>query len=152
MSPADLYAGTMNKLSLAQSENLSPVQVGHLAADEDTAVRRALATNPSTTPAILSYLSTDAERDVRIAVLRNARTPLDARLAAVESGDAEAIQVAYNKAPLAHKHRLQLRLVQNSDESLADFVDRVRSDARRRAFEKMGAALGAEDAELVEMW
>jgi hypothetical protein len=142
----------MNKLSLASAKNLTPIQVGHLAADENPEVRQALATNPSTTPAILSYLAEDADRNVRIAVLRNARTPFNVRVAAVESGDLEAATVAYNKASDYQKAQLQPRLVQNDDETLTDFVSRVRGDARRRAFEKMGAALGAEDAELVETW
>lgn len=142
----------MNKLSLAQSKNLTPVQVGHLAADEDAAVRAVLAANPCTTPAILTYLATDTDRNVRIAVLRNTHTPLEARIAAIESGDAEIIQAAYNKAPSLQKPQLHSHLVQNSDETLTDFVYRVRGDARRRALEKMGAALGAEDADLVDAW
>lgn len=142
----------MNKLSLAQSKSLTPAQVGHLAADDDAAVRLALAANTCTPSAILSYLAADEDREVRLAVMRNAHTPLAARITVIESGDAQLIQVAYSKAPESHKVRLQPRLVENSDETLADLVSRVRADARRRAFEKMGAALGAEDAELVEAW
>lgn len=41
-------------------------------------------------PVILSYLASDAERDVCVAVLCNVRTPLDARIAVVESDDIEA--------------------------------------------------------------
>lgn len=140
------------QLTLAKAASITPIQAGQLAADGHFEVRAAVAGNPRTTGAILRYLAEDDNRNVREAVLRNRATPFDVRETAVSSEDSAAVKLAYEKAPVAMQHELALTVARSTHSDLADLVARVRRAARQRAFDRMGAALGAEDAELIEAW
>lgn len=140
------------QLELAKAANITPTQAGQLAADPNFEVRAAVAANPKTTGAILRYLAEDTNRNVREAVLRNRNAPLDVRETAVNSDDSTAIKLAYDKAPAAMKVALNHAVARSTNTEIGSLITRARRACRQHAFEKMGAALGAEDADLVETW
>lgn len=140
------------QLTVAKTAAITPTQAGHLAADEHFEVRAAVAANPKVAGAILRYLADDTNRNVREAVLRNPSAPLDVREAAVKGEDGAAITLAYEKAPIHMQHHLDGIVARSTVENISAVVARARRAARQRAFDRMGAALGAEDAELIEAW
>lgn len=140
------------QLTLAKAATITPTEAGHLAADEHFEVRAAVASNPAAPEAILRYLAEDTNRNVREAVLRNPHAPLDVREAAARSEDGAAVKLAYEKAPAVMQRQLDTIVARSTVEDIAELVTRARRAARQRAFDRMGAALGAEDAELIEAW
>lgn len=136
------------RIDLALSPAITAVQVGHLAGDENKDVRRYLAINPRVPLAILSHLLTDGVAIVRNSVYYNTALPIEMRREGIAVGICHAI----DGAPGPMKDALAREALTAPTKVTAAMVARAKTVARQRAFEKMGAALGAEDAELVEMW
>lgn len=156
MSAGPFYAHHMDfntlpkqaRIDLALSPRINAQQVGHLAGDDDKDVRRYLATNPRVPAVILRHLLTDAVAIVRNSVYYNPALPIEVRREGVAAG----IRHAIDGAPGPMQDVLAKETLTASTKVTAEMVNRAKTIARQRAFEKMGVALGAEDAELVEMW
>lgn len=137
---------TQARIQMAKRHDLTAQQVGHLAADESTEVRRYLAANPVTPPSILRYLLEDTSKKVRRSLYYNPSLPSDIREAALAAGDRHA----WLGVPDSQKHRYAdvVITVSKSDTD----ISHAKYALRVHAIEKMGAALGQEDAELIDLW
>jgi hypothetical protein len=115
-------------------------------------VRAAVARNASTPLALLMELIADDQLGVAMAAMENPAVPYEVRRAVIETAKDTNLMMAATRSEDGAESQVLRKLADSIRSARRKRGPESKHDIRRRALDKMGAALGAEDADLIEAW